>query len=457
MIIVKDNSDYNDLLAKCNGKSMFVEIIQKNLHKHTVSDECVCVFVKIHNGETHVINFLHNDCKKISGSHNLYQLIESISIKSKYIFVCDKKRFIHLCGIKSVEDLLIYEFDLGVEKTSDEQFESDYEKLNKHRLYDKQNYYLIIPIVKLKQSFEKKYEFYSKYIDTFTSCESYRGLNGVITETLADVEKNGMHINNIDEFKFYFPDKKEIPHKEFVYTEYNMLTSTGRPSNRFNGINYAALPKESGCRQVFNSRFGNNGMLIMMDYSAYHPRIISNLINFPIELNVNIYDYLGRYYFSIDRNCTKEELQKSKQLTFVNLYGGIKEEYIHIPYFMKTFEYIEHRWKFFNDNGYIETPIFKRRIQTKHVSNATPNKLFNYILQAAETEFSIKNINIVNNFLRDKQTKIILYTYDSILIDAHKNDGLSTIKEISLILQDNKFPVKCYVGIDYHNMTLIDL
>ena len=35
------------------------------------------------------------------------------------------------------------------------------------------------------------------------------------------------------------------------YTEYNLYTSTGRPSNKFGGVNFAALNKEDGSRNSF--------------------------------------------------------------------------------------------------------------------------------------------------------------------------------------------------------------
>ena len=34
------------------------------------------------------------------------------------------------------------------------------------------------------------------------------------------------------------------------YSEYNLFTSTGRPSNRFGGINFAALNKKDGSRET---------------------------------------------------------------------------------------------------------------------------------------------------------------------------------------------------------------
>ena len=83
-----------------------------------------------------------------------------------------------------------------------------------------------------------------------------------------------------------------------------------------------------------------------------------------------------------------------------------------------------------------------------------PNKLFNYLLQASETEYNLHVLNNVNDLLRDYNTNIILYTYDSLLFDYDITDG----KELLLKLRDvmnqaSKFPVKIKAGVNYHGMT----
>jgi hypothetical protein len=53
-------------------------------------------------------------------------------------------------------------------------------------------------------------------------------------------------------------------------------------------------------------------------------------------------------------------------------------------------------------------------------------------------------------------SKVILYNYDSILLDASKDDGKNTLQEVQRITIDNQFPVKVYVGNNYHNMVQIN-
>jgi hypothetical protein len=214
------------------------------------------------------------------------------------------------------------------------------------------------------------------------------------------------------------------------------------------------LNKENGCRSSFISRYGDDGMLFMIDYSAYHPHIVAKLINY--NLPPNAYEYLGRLYYGKDK-LSDEEIKASKNLTFQCMYGNIPTELLEIPYFKKMSDYIAHRWNFFSENGYVETPIYKRRITTNHINEPNPNKLFNYILQASETEFGMQSLVRVNEYLNGKQTKAILYTYDSVSFDCHKNDKKETLVELKRLMSNNQFPVKCYIGKNYDSMTVVDI
>ena len=196
-------------------------------------------------------------------------------------------------------------------------------------------------------------------------------------------------------------------------------------------------------------------MLFRSDYNAFHPRLISNLANYPIGVDINPYEYLAKYYFGKD-SPDEEDVAVSKGLTFHQLYGGIDERWMYIPYFKKVQQYIDHRWKFFKDNGYIYTPLFDRKIKHCHIEDPSPNKLFNYILQAYETEVAVDTLKNILDYLNCKKTKPVLYTYDSILFDAHKEDGMNTIRDLKKIMEGTKFKVKIYVGKSYADMKKIE-
>jgi hypothetical protein len=81
------------------------------------------------------------------------------------------------------------------------------------------------------------------------------------------------------------------------------------------------------------------------------------------------------------------------------------------------------------------------------------NKLFNYLIQAYETESNIKTIIEINNYLLDKHTKLVLYGYDSFLFDFSKQDGVNVLTEIKDILERNGHMVKSKMGFNYGEMT----
>jgi hypothetical protein len=61
----------------------------------------------------------------------------------------------------------------------------------------------------------------------------------------------------------------------------------------------------------------------------------------------------------------------------------------------------------------------------------------------------------VNEYLRNKKTKAVLYTYDSLLFDFHKDDGSEVLEEIMNLMMVDKFPIKTYAGESYGSMVQI--
>ena len=80
------------------------------------------------------------------------------------------------------------------------------------------------------------------------------------------------------------------------------------------------------------------------------------------------------------------------------------------------------------------------------------NKLFNYLIQAYETESNIKTIIELKQYLLEKKTKLVLYGYDSFLFDFSKEDGVNTLTEIKNILERNGHMVKSQAGSNYGEM-----
>ena len=72
-----------------------------------------------------------------------------------------------------------------------------------------------------------------------------------------------------------------------------------------------------------------------------------------------------------------------------------------------------------------------------------PQKLMNYIMQSLETSRNILILKEVLRYLKDKKTKLVLYTYDALLFDFFKEDGKETLEELKEILESGgKYPIK---------------
>lgn len=64
----------------------------------------------------------------------------------------------------------------------------------------------------------------------------------------------------------------------------------------------------------------------------------------------------------------------------------------------------------------------------------------------------------INRYVSDKETKLVLYTYDSILFDFSKKDGIQTLNDIvSIMKMGDRFPIKMYVGDSYNDLQQIQL
>ena len=229
-----------------------------------------------------------------------------------------------------------------------------------------------------------------------------------------------------------------------LHSEYNIYTSTGRPSNRFGGTNFAALNKKDGSRKPFISRF-KNGVLVEMDFDAYHLRLIADKIGYEFPQG-SVHEHMAKLY--------GVGYEEAKSLSFQYLYGYVPPEVIETnEYFSRVNEYIDDLWTSYNSKEFIVSDIYNRRIYKKNLSDMNANKLFNYTIQLMETENNMKVLNRLIPKIEKFESRLVLYSYDSFLFDFNMADGLDYLKLIKGTLeQDEKYPVKVSWGLNYHEM-----
>jgi hypothetical protein len=257
------------------------------------------------------------------------------------------------------------------------------------------------------------------------------------------IEKNGIAINE-PLYKEAFGDSGYVKNGK-AYTKYNLYTSTGRPSNRFAGVNYAALNKEDGTRECFVSRYPN-GKLVEIDFTSYHPRILASITKYVISDEENIYEHLAKEYFG--DNPTQDQISQAKEMTFRQLYGGINRQYLHIEYFARIQMMTDMLWNLYKQQGYVTSIISKRKIH--NIEDASPTKVLNYFIQLHETE---QNVQLLAQLFAELPQDVlpVLYTYDSILFDVpqgKENQLLDTIRAII----PSKFPFKVKIGDNYSHI-----
>lgn len=308
----------------------------------------------------------------------------------------------------------------------------------------------LAPIYKLYDEYKSTIVDMKSIVDSneeIIESKAFDKYNNLVVDTLCTLEKNGLYVNQ-EELTVYY--NKNIK-SNVIYPDYDIRTSTGRPSNSVSNINLAAINSTSGARKCFRSRF-DSGKIVLIDYDSFHLRLIATLINYDLS-NVNsVHDYLAKLYFETDEPIPEERVA-AKQLTFEYLYGGIKQEVMHIDYFRKTKLFIDRLYSLYQKHGYLLTPIFSRKIEYDFDNEP---KLFNYLLQAYEFEYSCVIMNRINRIMQDTKSKFILYTYDSFMFDVCVEEK-QLIRQLKQAIDNSVMRTKVYVGDSYDTVKIFNL
>jgi hypothetical protein len=410
------------------------------------------IFIRnILTGKSYYYSCNHPDSKSTLENVEFRMMLRSYTNRK---WALDKKTIVHMLGLTNVCDVNL----LSWMQTNDIFEESEYETSAHYLVWKNASGHsdlnLVIPLMKHKEAFDNMADELSAIIKNYEPDSAFTSFNDDIIGTLGELEKQGIFV---DREKYKERYKIDPGHNGMVWSRYNCYTATGRPSNSYGGVNFAALNQSDGTRKCFRSRYGDDGCMVMLDYTSFHPRIVSHLVQHPVPTDIDIYAYLAKLYFN-KKDVDETDIKNAKELTFRQFYGGIEDKYLHIKYLANIKEFTDNQWALFNSQGYVETPVFKRRITAKHISEPNPPKVFNYLLQGVEGELAIPKVKAVLNYLKDKHTKAILYTYDAVLYDFYKPDGMDLILALRDIMSfDGRFPMKAYMGETYDDVTLISV
>jgi hypothetical protein len=404
-----------ETICRIKYQAAYVEIIPTSHNLHPVENDICAVYIRprddskgyiipVNHSET--INFDLEEVKKVLNS-------------IEYIYVRDRKEFLHYFALKHCYQPSPSPYTYIPQPT----------QAHTH-IYNKypnlHNLNTIVPIVKHYEVCEQNFvNFNSTRINPF-----YNKAALVFNQ----LERAGI---KVDQTKFEQHFDREVD--EFIYTQYNLNTLTTRPSNTFGGINFSTLNKDNGERECFIPR---NDFFLEMDISAYHPTLLSHLLDYTFDSD-DIHGDFARMY--------DVDYARAKEITFKQLYGGIWKEYRDIPFFQKAQEYIDDLWDSFNYGGYIECPVSKHRFIKREMEGMNPQKLLNYVLQNLETANNVLILYDIFKVLRGKNTKLVLYVYDSFLFDWDKNEK-AVMLQILGIFNKYKLQTKIKKGTNYNNI-----
>ena len=411
-----ENKEQFEVLKNSGFKEAFVEIISNNPYQHPTQNSVIGFYVRpIQGHKGYILPISHPECENLF-EDEVYLYLKGLET----IYVRDKKEFLHYTILKQLVDITLGSPPYIPPQTT------AHSTLYR-RFPDLLTVNQLVPITKHYEVCEQVYDDLEHRVNTVVN----PFYNDRATLVFNAIERNGIKIDKNEFEKHFHPVENDV-----VYTSYNYKTLTTRPSNKFGGVNYAALSHKDGSRKSF---IPHNDIFVEFDIGAYHPTLAAMLVD---------YDFGSGDIHQSFADMYKVDYAKAKELTFKQLYGGVFDNYKDLPFFKATSEYIRTTWETFQTEGVITCPISNYEYKRDVLENMNPQKLFNYILQNMETSLNVEVLFRIFKLLKGRNTKLVLYTYDSFLFDVDKSEEflLDDIKEVFYKL---KLQLKEKNGINY--------
>jgi hypothetical protein len=416
-MIITSYPQYCELIERMNREECILTPIFSDPYYHAVENTILCVGITFTNNETYIVSIEHSDAPTFE-----------IPVGNK----CFSENDIHILAYINHQSIPTKNFDAYVNSTH-----------SQFGIFPNTNKLLPLAVWGkiLKQYNKKLIDIFVAHKHTIAT-HPYTFLQD-LHATLREIESAGMKVSNFEKF-----DYKVRRHfkRNMVYSQYNMFTATGRPSNRFGGINFSALNKSDGTREAFISRY-TNGILVQIDFEAYHLRLIADHYNITLSTDA-LHTELAKQYFQTD-NITDELYAAGKQRTFEIMYG-VSDETYGIP----LFEHIVNIRRLFAEQT---GPLTLHTGITVEFPDKNASKMFNYYVQSMEIAKTLPKLQRVLELLKNSRHHVVLYTYDSILLDMENFDTEVLRDIVDLLEEQKKFPVRVHAGTTYNNITEIRL
>ncbi len=432
MFYIVESDQQLDILKSYSEKGAYIKVISSNDNYHPLLTKTIAVYLRpLNHEEGYIIPINHDEGLNVD-KHRIYDILKQY----KTLYTIDKKELLYHFILKDVIDIsLLYSMtnydrlELGRNNSTYNWFYS--------RLHDFKEVNALIPISKLYEKCEEDYQAVYSILQ-YAIPNGFDFYNKTATSVFFAIEHTGLrtiHQPYIDLFK---PNNPIFNMQDNIaYTSYNLYNTTSRPTNAFNSVNYAAIPKAPEFRKAI---IPQNDYFVEMDFDGYHLRLLCEQIGYELT-DEPAHMQLAKLYFGKDE-IAEEDYAKAKQINFHAIYGKIPPEYAFLEVFEKIQAHIDKLWKQFQTQGYIQDPISGKRFTTE-LKDMHPQKLMNYMMQSLETSRNIGILKDLVMYLHGKNTKIALYTYDAIVFDFDKKEGKHILEGIEKIMnKEGNYPVK---------------
>ena len=448
MRFVEDKFEFQEFLEDYRKSNNKIYVRLSDDEKHAMNNRISFIYILTNNNEW-VINVNNGDGLGIK-----FEALSELLDTKRQQWVFNLKSVRHLLPFKNAYDMDLGRFvEYGYHdiELGDTQLNQFYKSKFKSEPYLNDS----IPIM-------KQLELIKQYVKNCAVATSSNADKFILdaTEAFNYIEHSGLKVD--EEYRLTF-NPVHLTNDNMVYTEYNLMTSTLRPSNRHGGVNYAALKKDTGVRKAFISRF-KDGELVSCDFEAYHPRLLMDII-YQTKLNSNVdikemkwmMDFYGSrldFYTWIGKQMGINDRSEVKQIIFQNLYGGIRPELLHIPYFKEIQTLTDLLYETIKKNKCLFTHSYHIQFNEDRFEPINPAKVLNYYIQSYETERNIRKILDIKDILKGKLTKLILYTYDAFVFDVHPTEKQYLYSDIIPLLRGGfgRYEVKTTTGKNYDEL-----
>ena len=415
-----ESKDQLERLYNSGYKEGYIDVLPSDDRLHPAENNICAVYLRPKEStKGFLIPVSHTDTINVSVN-------EIVKILSTFddLYTSDLKSIYHYFSLTNLRSCIL-------PPKSFEKDQTQTHKIFKRRFPKLGDLNRIIPVVKHYESFEKDYKNLTNSFK-YNNQKYAEFFNKRVSVVYHNIERAGIGIDTGLFFKHYYYRDKPI-----VYPQYNLNTSTTRPSNKFGGVNYAALNKKTGERSAFVPK---NDYFVEFDVKAYHPVIVSHLIGYTFE-DPDVHESFAKMY-GVSRD-------KAKEITFQQFYGRVFAKYKDLSYFKVLLRKQQELYDEYESKGYLEEPISGYRFEKSILGEMNKEKIFNYFLQATESSYNVEILERILEILKGSQTKIVLTVYDSFLLDVKKGEE-ELLTEIQKVFKNKDLNTSIKSGYDYN-------